>query len=111
MTNPNQQNQMFEDDPFGPPKQEASQRGITARQVNQLHEKSDVDTSPNSQHHRLGTDRNQASPGSHNHSGKDSKKVGDGMGLTITGSKAGNAALTSLLTELAKVISFTNNTT
>lgn len=111
MTNPTPTNQMFPDDPFGKVKSEKPGDAPTARQVNKFHEKSDLNSGPNSQHHSLGTDRNQSASGAHNHGGKDSKKIGDGMGLVVTGSKGGNAALTSLLTELAKVISFTNSTT
>lgn len=103
--------QMFEDDPFGGVKEDKNPSTLTSRQVNKMHEKSDKDVSPNAQHHTLGTDRNQAASGSHTHTGKDSKKIGDGSGLVVTGSRGGNAALNSLLTELSKVISFTNSTT
>lgn len=103
---------MFDDDPFGKVKQEAAQAGtLSSRQVNEIHKKSDVNVGPNSQHHTLGTDRNQAASGSHVHGGKDSKLIGDGMGLAISGAKGGNPALGSLITMLNKVISFTDNTT
>jgi hypothetical protein len=102
---------MFEEDPFGKVKTEPRNKALPAREVNKIHEKSDVDSAPTAQHHTVGTDRNQAAAGSHTHGGKDSVKIGTGLGLAVTGSRGGNAAVTSLLTELAKVISFTNNTT
>lgn len=40
------------------------------------HSRSDVDNGPRSLHHTLGTRRNQASPGDHNHDGTTSKKLG-----------------------------------
>jgi len=41
-----------------------------------FHSRSDVDLGPRSLHHTLGTRRNQASPGDHNHDGTTSKKLG-----------------------------------
>lgn len=40
------------------------------------HQRSDVDLSPRAIHHTLGSQRNQASPGNHNHDGTTSKKIG-----------------------------------
>jgi hypothetical protein len=40
------------------------------------HARSDVDLSPRSLHHTLGTKHNQASPGDHYHDGTNSKKIG-----------------------------------
>lgn len=40
------------------------------------HTRSDVDLSPRSLHHTLGTKHNQASPGDHDHTGITSKKIG-----------------------------------
>jgi hypothetical protein len=112
MTAPNQQpNKMFDDDPFGQVKQEATQTGLTSRQVNELHKKSDKDSSPYSQHHTLGTDRNQSASGSHNHGGKDSKLVGDGLNLAISGTKNTAASEDSIVAMLRKVISFTDGRT
>jgi hypothetical protein len=102
---------MFEDDPFGQIKQDKVSINPSARQVNQFHEKADTDAGPNSAHHTLGTNRNQSSPGDHVHDGKASKPVGAGLGLVVTGSRGGNAALASLLQQLAKVIDFTDTTT
>lgn len=103
MTEPN--------DPFSEVKHDKVSLNPTARQVNQLHEKADTDASPTAAHHTLGTNRNQASPGDHVHDGKTSKQVGAGLNLTVTGSRGGNAALLSLLQQLAKVIDFTDSTT
>lgn len=108
MTKPNQ---MFDDDPFGTVKQEPSSGGITPRQVNEFHKRSDKDSSPYSQHHTLGTDRNQAASGSHVHGGKDSKLIGDGMGLSISGTKNTTASEDSIVAMLHKVISFTDSRT
>lgn len=40
------------------------------------HRQSDVDSAKTAQHHTLGTNRNQASPGDHIHDGVTSKKLG-----------------------------------
>jgi hypothetical protein len=80
-------------------------------EVNRLHQRDDVDKSAFSHHHTLGPKRNQASPGDHTHTGYTSRKLGYGAGLTVTGSKGGNAALASLITMLGNVISFTDTTT
>lgn len=119
MTNPSSHGQQinqpgqgnFADDPFGYVKQDRISPYPSGRSVNALHTKADTDAGPFASHHTLGPGRNQASPGSHMHDGKASKKVGDGLGLVITGSRGGNAALTSLLSALAKVIQFTDSTT
>lgn len=42
-------------------------------EVNEFHRYSDYDNSPESQHHTLGLDDNQASSGGHNHDGRNSK--------------------------------------
>src|SRR5947207_1420888 len=85
------------------------------------HSASDVDSSPQSQHHTLGTNRAQASYGDHIHDGVTSKKLGamkmDPAGnvtipnFTLTGSKGDNVALTNLLTFLQLHFNFTDNTT
>lgn len=43
--------------------------------VKEYHLNSDVDESPIAHHHTLGVDPNQASPGDHNHNGKNSKRL------------------------------------
>lgn len=79
--------------------------------VNQMHTRSDIDSGPTAQHHTLGYGRNQASPGSHVHDGTTSKPIGAGLGLTVSGSKAGNAALASLILQLQKIMDLKDVTT
>lgn len=100
-------------DPFGKvkPAKKESDDVEDARTVQLAHAKSDVDSGQFAQHHTLGTKHNQASPGMHTHTGKDSLRLGKGAGLSVTGSRGGNVALASLLTELAKVIDFNDSTT
>lgn len=95
MTQPNQQSQ--------PPME------LSPLQVAQLHRQADIDVSPSAAHHTLGVSGTQASPGNHNHDGANSKKVYNP--ITVTGSRGGNAALTSLLSALATHGIITNNTT
>ena len=44
-------------------------------EVNSFHQNSDRDSSVFAQHHTLGLGPTQASPGSHTHNGKDSKRI------------------------------------
>lgn len=48
----------------------------TSSVVNKFHNNSDVDTAVTAQHHTLGIQHNQGSPGDHLHNGKSSKKIG-----------------------------------
>jgi hypothetical protein len=57
----------------------------------------------------LGPGNLQASPGDHKHDGITSKKLM--TGITISGSKGGNAALADLITKLAAALGFTDATT
>jgi hypothetical protein len=57
----------------------------------------------------LGTGNLQASPGDHTHDGTTSKKLM--AGITVTGSKGGNAALADLITKLSAALGFTDATT
>lgn len=52
--------------------------GASAGEVNDFHANSDVDKSTLSQHHTLGILPNQASPGDHNHDGRNSRKLDTG---------------------------------
>lgn len=79
--------------------------------VNKFHLNSDKDSSTLAHHHTLGPRRNQASPGDHVHDGATSKKIGAGKNLSVSGARDDGTALASLLTMLAKVIEFTDNTT
>lgn len=93
----------------------------SAMEINIQHANSDVDSSPQSQHHTLGPRRNQAAPGDHIHDGITSPKIGAlAIGtsgnnpvpaFTLTGSKGGNVALTNLITFLKLHFNFTDNTT
>jgi hypothetical protein len=63
--------------------------------VNSFHLSSDVDKSAISQHHTLGIQATQASPGDHNHDGKSSRKIelgnleGQSIPFTVVGGTAG----------------------
>lgn len=49
--------------------------GADSAEVNDFHINSDVDKSTLAQHHTLGIQANQASPGDHNHDGRNSRKL------------------------------------
>ena len=57
----------------------------------------------------LGPGNLQASPGDHTHDGTTSKRLLEG--ITLTGSKGGNAALANLITILVDNFGLTDNTT
>lgn len=63
--------------------------GAGAGEVNDFHINSDVDKSTLSQHHTLGIQPNQASPGDHNHNGRNSKRISY---LNLTDLPTGNLA-------------------
>ncbi len=54
-------------------------RVATPTEVSDFHQNSDVDSSAQAQHHTLGIQQNQASPGAHTHNGANSKKIGVGI--------------------------------
>lgn len=58
-------------------------------EVNDFHLNSDRDSSATAQHHTLGTNPYQASPGNHNHDGKNSARIKfsdiDGGWLNVDG--------------------------
>lgn len=54
----------------------AGGKNPSAAQIANQHQNSDVDSSPQSQHHTLGHRRNQAAPGDHIHDGVSSSKIG-----------------------------------
>lgn len=66
--------------------------------VNKFHNKSDVDSGPNAQHHTIGNRKDQAASGAHTHDGKNSPQLL--LGVTITGSRGGNAAVASIISAL-----------
>lgn len=103
---------VFEDDPFGSIKQDkTASKSPPPKEVNEFHARSDVDSSQTAQHHTIGIKHDQAAAGDHNHDGASSRKVGNGLSLTVTGSRGGNAALASLITQLSSVIDLTDSTT
>jgi hypothetical protein len=102
---------VFEDDPYGGIKEVGAKQTASPTEVNSFHQRSDVDSRPNAQHHTLGISANQATPGDHVHDGRTSRKLGHKQGLTISGSKGGNAAVGSIIALLSNFIEFTDNTT
>jgi len=99
-------------DPRDDPKYRVSDKGYKpaidktdkaadAQLVNKFHEKSDLDSSQEAQHHSLGPKHDQASPGDHTHNGKNSRKIL--AGTAITGSRASGAALVSVIDALEKL--------
>lgn len=122
---PNELQPVTEPDKFGQVhnnQKDVSAGGVpSAIEVKRAHTMSDADSSPHSQHHTLGTGRNQSSPGNHIHDGITSPKLGplqmDPAGdstipaLVLTGAKGGNVALTNLIAMLKNFINFTDNTT
>jgi hypothetical protein len=102
---------VIKNDPFGGTKSPGGSSSPAPAEVNAFHERSDVDSRTNAQHHTLGTKRNQATSGDHIHDGINSRLLGDGQGLVLTGAKGGNVALTNLIAMLANVLEFTDSTT
>ena len=98
---------VVEDDPFGGIKDEKKPTSPAPREVNQFHQRSDVDSSTNAQHHTLGIKHDQASPGDHNHDGRGSRKLGQGLGLSVNVSGATQTDLDNLILMLGNVIEFT----
>lgn len=111
-SNPYPSNSPDRDSNYNNPDTDFSQPSeVTNAQLGNLHSRSDLDSSSFAQHHTLGSNPKQASPGNHSHGGTDSYKIGTGLGLVITGSRGGNAAVASIITMLKTVIEFTDITT
>jgi hypothetical protein len=53
--------------------------GPSPAEVQKAHNNSDVDSGITAQHHTLGIQHNQASPGDHTHNGKSSRRIGKGL--------------------------------
>lgn len=104
------QNAIFDSDPFGDIKKEENDPAPSPGFVNVFHTNSDIDTDQSSQHHTLGVQHNQASPGDHVHDGTTSNKVGQGLAMSVSGDTNGNAALQDLIRMLQRVIDFTDST-
>jgi hypothetical protein len=96
-------------DPFGEEKNPANKTAPPPEIVNKFHERADTDSSWAAIHHSLGVKHDQAAPGDHVHNGEGSLFIMEGV--TITGSRGGNAALAALLTALAEYLGFTDGTT
>jgi len=102
---------MFESDPFSKIKSDVHNPAPRPGAVNIFHSNSDVDSSSTAQHHTIGIKHDQASAGDHIHDGKGTRKLGTNQGLTLTGAKGGNVALTNLIAMLKNFIDFTDTTT
>lgn len=98
---------VVEGDPWGEIKQEKKPTSPEPREVNLFHARSDVDSRSTAQHHTLGQGHNQASPGDHVHDGKSSRKIGQGLSLTVALGGATQADLDNLIAMLHNVIEFT----
>lgn len=101
--------QVIPDDPFGPIKKPKQKETPSPQEVREFHTRADTDSSALAAHHTLGVKHDQASPGDHKHNGVGSLFLMEG--ITITGSKGGNAALADLITKLAAALGFTDATT
>lgn len=58
-------------------------------EVNKFHSNSDKDSSQIAQHHTLGLDHNQGSPGDHTHNGSNSKLIGKSLDPTFPTTASG----------------------
>lgn len=56
---------------------------VPAVEVAKFHSNSDVDSAVTGQHHTLGIQHNQSSPGDHKHDGKSSKRIGTGINVAF----------------------------
>jgi len=63
--------------------------------VRQLHIYSDLDKGRRNQHHTLGRGVNQASPGDHNHDGKNTTKLSSVKTISVTWANGTNVATVS----------------
>jgi hypothetical protein len=66
-----------------------------------FHKNAPVDTRREDVHHTIGTGNTQAASGDHSHRGGDSVLLLEGV--TLSGSKAGNAALASVVAALVQL--------
>src|SRR5690349_3160152 len=81
----------------------------TSEQVAKIHEKSDKDGGPKSQHHTLGPGPNQAAPGNHTHDGGNSAFLLDDY--TLIGSRADTATMVLKFIEIFKKLGMNDATT
>lgn len=78
------------------------------RTVAEIHRNADTDTDKNSTHHTIGPGANQVASGVHTHDGGETRQLL--AGVTLTGAKAGNAALSSVVAALV-LLGAQDNTT
>lgn len=69
--------------------------------VRDFHVFDDLDVSPDSHHHSLGAGPNQAASGAHTHDGSNSVRLLEGF--VITGGRAGNTAVASIIAALVSL--------
>lgn len=69
--------------------------------VREFHTNDDVDISQESHHHTIGPGVNQSASGAHNHDGNNSPLLLEGT--AITGAKAGNTAVASVIAALVQL--------
>lgn len=94
-------------DPYAQTVKEDNQ--VSAQVVTQFHKNADTDVGKLSAHHTIGPGPHQAASGKHVHDGGETPQLG--AGITITGSKGGNAALASVISALVAILGVTDNTT
>ena len=71
------------------------------KDVAKFHTNADTDGNEESAHHTLGPGHTQSAPGDHDHRGGNSVALFDGT--TISGAKAGNTALASVIAALVEL--------
>lgn len=72
-----------------------------ANTLREFHQNADTDSGSDAIHHTIGPGVNQAASGQHNHDGNNSPfLLAD---ITITGNKAGNTALASVIAALVRL--------
>jgi hypothetical protein len=74
---------------------------VDSRVVGAFHTRDDLDTSKQAHHHSIGVSSATACSGNHNHRGSDSALLLEGV--TLTGSRGGNAALPSIISALVEL--------
>jgi hypothetical protein len=82
-------------------KQQTPQNAPDAIEVDQFHVNADTDIRPESVHHTLGPGNTQGSPGNHIHDGGNSPLILSGF--TVSGSRGGNVALVSVISQLVRL--------
>lgn len=83
-------------------------RPPASEEVEEFHTNAATDSRKEDIHHTIGVSENQAASGSHNHRGGDSLLLL--QGITLTGSRAGNIALLSVIQALV-ALGATDSTT